>query len=120
MDQIIDLDTYKRAIAKHQKISAVLLIHLKLDSPDAMVRRRQKYDTMQKRLPMEDDKKGCQDLYQALQLDIDNFLDEVAESLGIPLLQTDNGDDGKEAMDKTLREILLFVQQHFHRQVITA
>ena len=114
----VDMSRYKNAIAKHQKTNLVLLVQLTLDSSSATVRRREQYSTVRMRLPMQDEEEECLNLYQALQVDNGEFVKDVAESIGLPVLQIDNRKDGREAMNDVLGEILLFVQQNYYRRVV--
>ena len=112
-----DLERYKSAIAKHQESSLVAVVQLMLASPSTMVRRREINAGNRKRLPMQDEEKECNQLYYALQ---DNNLKDMLDPLGVPFLQIDNNVDGDEAMEKILIDVLSFVEQHFHRQVVVA
>eukprot|EP00956_Cyclotella_meneghiniana_P016537 scaffold26102_cov75-Cyclotella_meneghiniana.AAC.1 len=114
----VDTNRYKNAIAKHQMKNLVVLVQLTLDSSSVTVRRRGRHSTMRKRLPMHDEEKECETLYQALQADNGEFVKDVAESFGLPILQIDNRKDGREAMNQVLGEILLFVQQNYYRRVV--
>ena len=110
-----ELERYKIAIAKHQESSLVLVIQLTVASPSTMIRRRALDTGNSKRLPMQDEEKECNQLFLALQ--DSNLNDVMLDSFGIPLLQIDNDDDGGEAMEKILLDVLSFVQTHLHRQV---
>jgi len=114
----ISLERYRSAIAKHLEQSSVLLVQLALDSPSVITQRREKDPGMGKRLPMKAVEEECKELHKALQEDIDDFLTEVTDALGIPFLRIDNGSNGKESMGQNLREILSFVQRHYYRQVV--
>ena len=111
----VDLERYKHAIAKHQETRLVLIVQLTLGSSSVMVKRRERYATMKERLPMQNEVKECEELYQALQEDNGEFISGVASTLlGIPILQIDNEKDGEEAMNEVLSEILVFVQSNYY------
>jgi hypothetical protein len=111
-----DLERYKIAIAKHQESSLVLVIQLMVASSSTMVRRRTLDTDNSKRLPMQDEEKECNQLF--LDLQDSNLKDVMLDLLGIPLLKIDNDDDGSEAMEKILLDVLSFVQTRLHRQVV--
>jgi ABC-type oligopeptide transport system ATPase subunit len=113
------LERYTSAVANHRETSLVLMVQLALETPSIMVRRRKQHAKMRERLPMENEEEECKELHQALQGEHTSF-HIVARELGIPLLQISNGHDGKDAIEETLRAILSFMQQHYHRQVVTA
>eukprot|EP00588_Corethron_pennatum_P026244 CAMPEP_0194327020 /NCGR_PEP_ID=MMETSP0171-20130528/39307_1 /TAXON_ID=218684 /ORGANISM="Corethron pennatum, Strain L29A3" /LENGTH=816 /DNA_ID=CAMNT_0039086811 /DNA_START=115 /DNA_END=2562 /DNA_ORIENTATION=+ len=109
----IDIERYKTAVINHQAASVVLLVNLNLPSSSVMLDRRKAgqedgLTSVQKRLPLKDEEKECEELYQALQLDCS---DEMLTSSNIPMIQIENGDDGPEAMERTLKSILLFLQR---------
>ncbi len=111
-DAVVDLTNYRDAVAKHQSSSVVLLINLILDSSDIVMRRREICNDARARLPLADEEKECRDMFQVLQSD-----QALVESFGIPVLNIDNGTDGKDALNHTLRSILSFIQQHSHKRI---
>lgn len=116
----VDLERYEHAIAKHQEPTLLLIVQLTLGSSSVMVKRRKRYATMKERLPMQNEAKECEELYQALQEDNGEFISGVASNLSIPVLQIDNEKDGEDAMNEVLSEILLFVQSNYYKRVVVS
>jgi hypothetical protein len=116
---VSDMNQYKLAIAKHLQKHPVIIIQLTLNSSSVIIERLRSYPTVRKRIPMGDECKECEDLYQCLQEDNISFIKEVVDSFGIPYLQIDNSGDGEEAMKETLTEVLAFVQGHLHRRIVS-
>jgi len=110
----IDLDRYENSISKHLDSSRVIVVQLALSSHSVMVRRRENDGRNKDRLPMEDDDKECQELYAALQHDMDILLKNVVEALSLPFLRIHNDNDGEEAINRILCEILSFVEKYKH------
>jgi len=111
-----NVERYYKAIAKHQETSVVLIVHLKFESSSIMIDRRKKYPSACERLPLEDELKGCNKLFECLQDDV--LYESMAKKLQIPILKIDNGTDGEQAMNRSLKEILAFIQIHYKKRVV--
>jgi thymidylate kinase len=127
----VDVERYKTAITNHQATSIVLLVNLNIPSSSIMMDRRKAGDDKEEedgtvtasarnRLPLKDEEKECEELYQALQFQSGGSSDPIVASCtcNVPMIQIDNGDHGPEAIERTLKSILSFVQLHSHRRLV--
>ncbi len=111
------LGRYYDAIAKFQKTSDVLMVHLKLDSATKIMERRKMYASARQRLPFQDEEEECKNVYVSLQNKA--FYKNISKSCEIPCLLVDNSFDGQEAMNQTIKKILLFIHRQMYRRVQT-
>ena len=124
LPEITDEDWYRLgswyldAISEHLQRTAVLIVQLALDSPSTTLRRRGRYESMRKRLPMLDEEKECNELQHYLQDKMEDNLSVLAKNFDIPLLRIDNSNDGDEAMERVLKQIICFVRKNLYRRVV--
>eukprot|EP00178_Gracilaria_changii_P025361 TRINITY_DN78159_c0_g1_i1.p1 TRINITY_DN78159_c0_g1~~TRINITY_DN78159_c0_g1_i1.p1 ORF type:complete len:738 (-),score=80.57 TRINITY_DN78159_c0_g1_i1:459-2672(-) len=112
-EEIIDRarDAIKSELAK----AVVLLVHLRIDVRTSL--RRRKIEENSKRIPMKSERDECAELYEALDVQGLKLLSKCADP-SIPVLQVDNSEDGEQAIEESLRQIVQFVNANLWRTLV--
>jgi len=110
------LQQYLHAMTKHAESTSVLMIFLSVASTNTIIDRRLKDQRALDRLPLKDETEDAKEL---MALNDKEFYEHMARAANIPLLVVDNTEYGEEAIEKTLKSILYFAQEHAFRRVET-
>jgi len=116
-DPNINVQRYTKAVLEHKKSAVAILIHLDIPSSTVMLNRRMHDESARARIPLDQEVKECEEMYQALQSNTAKDQHEIS-SLGIPSLHVDNGEFGDEAMTQTIQTIISFIQQHYYKRAL--
>ena len=116
-DPNINIQRYTKAVLEHKKSAVAILVHLDIPSSTVMLNRRMHDESTRARIPLDEEVKECEEMYQALQSNTAKDRHEIC-SWGIPSLRVDNGEFGDEAMTQTIQTIISFIQQHYYKRAL--